>query len=85
MKKTSTEQIKHLIKESRESELSKKLVLESLWEHEILDLESFVAHSIQASKNSQARPLAEQYGQSMINVALLKTGLPDQLADLRRR
>lgn len=59
MKSTATEQIRNLIKEGRDQEPSKELVMESLRENEIKDLEGFLQRSVRAQNDAKPRPLDE--------------------------
>ena len=56
---SNTDQIKRLIRETKENEISKEIVLDSLRENGIHDLDAFIEHSIKASKDSQARSFGE--------------------------
>lgn len=61
IKNPSTEQIRNLIKENSESEISEDLLLESLREHKIRDIESLVKYSIRAHKEAQSRSLGDMF------------------------
>ena len=59
MTTSKTDEIKRLIRETNKNEISKELVLDSLRENGIHDLDAFIEHSIEASNGSQARSLGE--------------------------
>jgi len=59
MKASPTEQVRQLIQETKENEISRELVLDSLREKGIHDLNDFIAQSIKARNANQARTVAE--------------------------
>ena len=57
MERGETNRIKQLLREERGSEISNSILLDSLREKGISDLETFVERNIQAHTESQAQPL----------------------------
>ena len=57
MKSVASEQIKGLFRDGKADEVSKSLILESLREHNIQDLDAYVEQGLQANKDAQSKPV----------------------------